>query len=71
MQITILISTFIFKTLLVDVVLLILLVLFCRRKSLFLLCLLSEKRSTTKLKAQLRSTTYKEERYYFCQHVRN
>jgi len=44
MQITILISTFIFKTLLVDVVLLILLVLFYRQKSLFLLSLISEKK---------------------------
>ena len=71
MQITILISTFILKTSLVDVVLLTLLVLFCRQKSLLLLSFTSEKKLTTKLKTQLRLTTYKEERCYFCQYVCN
>jgi len=44
MQITILISTFIFKTSLVNVVLLALLVLLRRQKSLLLLSLTSEKK---------------------------
>jgi len=44
MQIAILVSTFILKILLINVVLLTFLVLFCRQKSLLLLSLTSEKK---------------------------
>ncbi len=66
MQIIILISTFIFKILLVNIVLLTLLILFYYWKFLLLLSFTNEKKLIIKLKAQLQLTTYKEEQYYFC-----